>query len=82
MNYYLYSYAICISVASYVATNILNGNKDMLTKYIAFLKTGSDKWPMEAFEVLGINLESKEVYENAIKYFDSLVTKYKEIKDE
>jgi hypothetical protein len=37
---------------------------------------------MEAFEVLGINLESKEVYENAIKYFDSLVTKYKEIKDE
>ena len=82
MSYYLYSYAICISVASYVATNILNGNKDMLTKYIAFLKTGSDKWPMEAFEVLGINLESKEVYENAIKYFDSLVTKYKEIKDE
>jgi oligoendopeptidase F len=54
----------------------------MLTKYINFLKTGSDKWPMEAFEVLGINLESKEVYENAIKYFDSLVTKYKEIKDE
>ena len=42
----------------------------MLNNYLKFLKVGSDKWPKEAFEVLGINLEDKEVYENAIKYFE------------
>ena len=76
MHFYLYSYAICISVASYVASKILSGDKDMLDKYIKFLKTGSDKWPHEAFEVLGINLEDENVYKEAIKYFDSLIDKY------
>ncbi len=76
MHFYLYSYAICISVASYVASKILAGDKDMLDKYIKFLKTGSDKWPHEAFSVLGINLEDEKVYLDAIKYFDSLLDKF------
>ena len=81
MHFYLYSYAICISVASYVASKILSGDKDMLDKYIKFLKTGSDKWPHEAFEVLGINLEDENVYKEAIKYFDSLIDKYNMLLD-
>ena len=78
-NFYLYSYAICISVASNVASKILSGDTKMLNKYIEFLKQGSDKCPKEAFAVLGINLEDKSVYENVIKYFDSLISKYYEI---
>ncbi len=79
MHFYLYSYAICISVASAVASKILNGDKVMLNNYIEFLKSGSDKWPSEAFKILGVNLEDKSVYEEAIKYFDSLIDKFKEI---
>ena len=82
MNYYLYSYAICISVATYVASEILKGNKDMLDRYIKFLKTGGDKWPMEAFKVLGINLEEKNVYINAIKYFKDMLEKFKKLTKE
>lgn len=81
MNFYLYSYAICVSVATNVASKILGGDKEFLDKYIEFLKIGSDKNPKEAFEVLGINLEDKEVYETAIKYFDSLINKYNQILD-
>ena len=81
MNFYLYSYAICVSVATNVASKILDGDKEFLDKYIEFLKIGSDKNPKEAFEVLGINLEDKEVYETAIKYFDSLINKYNQILD-
>lgn len=79
MHFYLYSYAICISVASNVASKILNGDKTMLNNYYEFMKCGSDKWPSEIFEVLGIDLEDKEVYENAIEYFDNLIDKYYEI---
>lgn len=82
MNFYLYSYAICISVATNVASKILDGDKEMLDNYYKFMKLGADKWPKEAFEVLGIDLESPAVYENAIKYFDSLIVKYREILNE
>ena len=79
MHFYLYSYAICISVALNVASKILDGDKDMLNKYYEFMKCGSDKWPSEAFSVLGVDLEDKAVYENAITYFDSLIDKYYKI---
>ena len=82
MFFYLYSYAICISVASYVAKEILDGNKDMLDKYMKFLSTGSDVDTMDTFKVLGIDLEDKKVYEDAIKYFDSLIDKFNKIYEE
>lgn len=79
MHFYMYSYAICVSVASSIASKIIAGDKETLERYYDFMKVGYDKWPSEAFEVLGVNLEEKSVYENAIKYFDSLIDKYYEI---
>ena len=76
MDFYLYSYSICISAASYVAKHILSGDKDMLDKYIDFLKTGGDVWPVDVFKKLGIDLREKEVYEEAISYFDEMLNKY------
>ena len=81
-NYYLYNYSFCISVASANASMILNGDKGQLERYIKFISLGSDIHPIDAFKVLGFDLTSKEVYETAIKYFDSLVEKYKEISKE
>ena len=79
MQFYLYSYAICISVATNIASKIIDGDKKMLENYLEFLKTGSDKWPKDAFAILGIDLEDSNVYENAITYFDNLIDKYYEI---
>ena len=77
--FYLYSYAISISVATYVASKIIDGNKDMLNKYIKFLSTGGDVTPIDAFKILDINLENIDVYNSAIKYFDSLIDEYNRI---
>ena len=75
----MYSYAISISVATNVASRILEGDKVMLEKYIKFLSIGGDKWPSEAFGVLGVDLESPETYNCAIKYFDSLIEKFNKL---
>ena len=82
MNFYLYSYAICISVACSIASKILNGDEETLNNYISFLKVGSDKWPLEAFRILGVDLENKDVYMEAIHYFDSLIEKAYQISNE
>lgn len=78
-NFYLYSYAICISVAASIANDILNGNKETLDKYLKYIKTGSNVKPLDAFKILGIDLEKEDVYLNAIKYFDSLVDELEEL---
>ena len=82
MFFYLYAYAFSISVALYVASEILKGNKNMLDKYLKFLSTGSDKWPVDIFKVLDVDLCSKDVYEGAIKYYDSLIEQYNKIVSE
>ena len=79
MNFYLYSYAISISVASYVAKEILSGNKEMLEKSISFLIVGSNKWPIDTFKVLGIDLKDEKVYVSAIEYYNDLINKFYEI---
>ena len=79
MFFYLYSYAICISVASFLASEILNGNKELLKKYIKFLSIGCDVWPEDAFKVLGVDLSKPIVYEKAIKYYIDLLDKFEKI---
>ena len=77
--FYLYSYAISISVATSVASRILDGDKEMLNNYIKFLKTGSDKYPKDVFSVLGVDIENEEVYLSAIKYLEELIKTFEEI---
>ena len=81
-NYYLFDYSFCISVASANAARILSGDKEALERYIKFLSLGSDVYPIDAFKVLGFNLCDSKVYEDAIKYFDSLVNEFIKISKE
>ena len=81
MDFYLYNYAFCISMACYLAREILKGNQVVLEKYLSYLKTGSDKWPKEAFNILGIDLKEESVYQSAISYFDELLEKFIKIKN-
>ena len=79
MNYYLFNYAFCVSIATNVASKILSGDKKMLDKYLKFLKAGSDIDIIDIFKIIDVNLEDRSVYENAIKYFDSMVNKLEEL---
>lgn len=79
MKFYLYNYAFCISVASYVAKKILDNDKEMLDNYIKFLSLGSNTWPIDAFKVLGVDLTESKVYEQAIQYFLEMIDKFESI---
>lgn len=76
MNFYLYSYAICVSVACNVAKKIIAGDKQMLDNYIQFLSTGSDVWPIDAFKILNVDLKDEETYLNTAKYFDESLDEF------
>ena len=82
MNYYLYAYSICISIASYVAQEILNGNEEMKKNYIKFLSTGTDHDNIDIFNILGIDVTDKNVYIKAIDYFDTMLDKFVKLSKE
>ena len=81
-SYYLYNYAFCVSVACANASKILNGDKEALERYNKYLSLGGDVYPIDAFKVLGVDLTDSKVYEDAIKYFDSLIEEFKKISKE
>lgn len=81
-EFYLYAYAICISIASHVASKILSGDEEMLNNYIKFLGCGLDKWPMDIFKTLGIDLEDESVYNSAVNYFESMMNEYEKLSKE
>lgn len=79
--FYLYSYSICASVASFVAKNIIEGNKEVLDNYLKFLKCGTDMSIIDIYKILGIDLEDKKIYEEAMAFYDSLLDKFIEVKE-
>lgn len=82
MNFYLYSYAISICVAASISKKILSGDKEILDKYINFLKTGSNLWPIDIYKKLGIDLEKEDVYQDACDYFNQLTEELIKIYEE
>ncbi len=82
MFFYLYAYAFSVTIATYVASEIINGNHGMLDKYLKFLSAGSDKYPYDIIKILGINLKEDEVYQKALKYYDTLLDCFDKIRKE
>ena len=78
-SFYYYKYSIGISCACYVASKILNGDKEFLDKYLNYLKLGDTMMPLDELKTIGIDLTKTEVLEEAIKYFDKLIDKFEEI---
>lgn len=82
MFFYLYAYAFSISIATYVASEIINGNNDMINKYIKFLSIGTDMYPYDIIKTLGIDLKEDKVYQKALKYYDNLLDEFDKIRKE
>ena len=81
MEFYLFSYAICISIACIVAEKIINNEEGFVLKYKKFLSCGSNLKPMDIFKTLGIDITKKEIYEQAVKYFDSKLDLYEKLSE-
>ena len=78
-HFYVYKYATGLSIASYIATEILKGNNEVLKGYREFLKIGGKMNPKEALMTMNIDITKKEVVLSAIRMFDEYIDKAKSI---
>ena len=70
-NFYVYTYATGISCSIDIASRILNKEDGLVEKYIDMLKLGGSKKPLEILKTVGMDLEDKKIYENALKFYEN-----------
>lgn len=78
-DFYVYKYATGISAAISIATKILKQGESFVRKYIEMLKQGCSKKSIDLLKMVDVDLESKEVYKDAINFYHEKMEKLKEL---
>lgn len=81
-NFYVYQYATGISAALALAEKVVKGNEQDRDAYLAFLKGGSSKYPIEMLKMAGIDMTSPAPVKAAIQTFDQLLTELENLLDQ
>jgi oligoendopeptidase F len=72
-NFYVYKYATSYCAASNIANRILAGEPGAVDAYLAFLKSGSSKYPIDLLKLARVDMTTREPVEDAMKYFGRLL---------
>ncbi|QQK80096.1 oligoendopeptidase F [Salicibibacter cibi] len=75
--FYVYQYATGFVSAIHIAMRILDGDEETLNNYLAFLRSGSEDFPLELLKKTGVDLTTPEPIENAMKMFSETVEAFK-----
>lgn len=73
-NFYVYKYATGMSAAVAIASRILREEKGALDDYIAFLKSGRIKYPLELLKDAGVDLTTPQPVKDALAEFAEQLT--------
>ena len=79
MNFYVYQYATAYAAAIKIAMDILDGKEDARDNYLAFLKLGCTKNPIDSLKVAGVDMTKEETLNDAFVYFNGLVNELEEL---
>lgn len=75
-SFYVYKYAVGIVSAIYIVNKILPVEPE---KYLNFLKSGSTKDPISLLKDAGVNLENKNVLNNAFNYALEIIENWEKL---
>ena len=78
-NFYVYKYAIGLSVSTQIVDDILSGKDGAKENYLKFLKSGGSDYPANELLLAGVDVTSPLVIESALKMFDSIIDEFLEI---
>ncbi|MCL2710063.1 MAG: M3 family metallopeptidase, partial [Planctomycetaceae bacterium] len=77
--FYVYQYATGMSAALSLAERVATGGASERDDYIRFLSGGSSASPIELLRIAGVDMESPEPIEGAMKRFEQLVNELEEL---
>ena len=71
--FYVYKYATGLSAAIALSEGVMNGGQAELDAYLGFLRGGSSKDPLDLLRGAGVDMETPEPVDRALKKFAYLV---------
>ena len=77
--FYVYKYATGMAAAVTLAEKVLTGGADARAKYMAFLRSGGSRYPIESLRLAGVDMSSPAPVEQALQVFGSLVDQLQEL---
>jgi oligoendopeptidase F len=81
--FYVYKYATGLSAAialsERVTHGVMRGSKQELEDYLGFLKGGCSKYPLELLREAGVDMETPEPVDAAMRRFGELVEELDEL---
>ncbi len=78
-SFYVYKYATGFSAAMSIANQILNEGQPAIDRYLTFLKSGGSDYPIELLKIAGVNMESPDPINSALKIFEDLLNQMEEL---
>lgn len=75
--FYVYQYSTGISAALYLSQKVLSGGEKERERYLSFLKTGGSKYPLEALQKAGVDMQTPEAVEAAVNRFGTLIQAFR-----
>lgn len=78
-DFYVYKYATGISSAISIASKIIKNGTPYIEKYINMLKQGCSKKSIDLLKMVDVDLETKEVYEDAIDFYNEKIKELEEL---
>ena len=77
--FYVYQYATGLSIASYIAKNILEGKEGFCDKYLEFLSSGGKDDPLEILKIIDVDLTDTKVFEESLTMFKETVNTFEHL---
>lgn len=77
--FYVYKYATGITSAIAIATKILEKEPEYVQRYIEMLSKGGKEGSLDLLKSVDVDLEKKETYELAFKYFEDNLKELKKL---
>ena len=78
-DFYVYKYATGISSAISITNKIIKNGIPYIEKYMNMLKQGRSKKSIDLLKMVDVGLETKEVYEDAINFYDEKIKELEEL---
>ena len=77
--FYVYKYATGLSAAIALSKRVIQGGAMELNQYLAFLKSGGSKYPLEQLRDAGVDMTKLEPFHSALAVFASHVTELEKL---
>jgi oligoendopeptidase F len=68
--FYVYKYATGLSAALALSSRVLQGGVAERDQYLAFLRSGGSRFPLESLKLAGVDMASPEPVRSALKVFE------------